>query len=112
MLLAHVVALAWRAPTSRPSPTAGRRSTPPSRTSARRYLDSIHGDDVPALETGSLVDDLGVLYRVGESAIEDLVDHGVDPLPVELVLAMLEEARQLVAQARPPCTARTTAWCG
>ena len=32
---------------------------------------------------------------MAESAVEELVDHGVDALQVELVLAMLEEAREL-----------------
>jgi hypothetical protein len=63
------------------------------------YLDSIHGDDVPALDTTGLIDDRAALYIVAESATEELVDHGVDALQVELVLAMLDEARELDAQA-------------
>ena len=57
------------------------------------YLDSIHEDVVPALDTGGLIDDRAALYVVAESAVEELVDHGVDALQVELVLAMLDEAR-------------------
>jgi len=60
------------------------------------YLDSIHGDEVPALDSG-LIDDRTALYVVAESAVAELVDHGVDALQVELVLAMLEEARELDA---------------
>ena len=63
------------------------------------YLDSIHGDDVPALDTTGLIEDRRALHVVAESAIEDLVDHGVDALQVELVLAMLDEARELDAPA-------------
>ena len=57
-------------------------------------LDSIHGGEVP-LTTGVLTDRRDVLYTVAEAAIEELVDHGVDGLQVELVLARLEDARAL-----------------
>jgi hypothetical protein len=63
------------------------------------YIDSIHGDDVPALDTTGLIEDRTALYVVAESALEELVDHGVDPLQVELALAMLDEARGLDAPA-------------
>lgn len=59
------------------------------------HLDWIHDDDVPALDTSGLTDDREVLCAAAVSAIEDLVDHGVDGLQVELVLAMLEAARDL-----------------
>ena len=59
------------------------------------YLDSIHRDDVPVLDTGGLIDDRTALYVVAESAVEELVDHGVDALQVELILAMLDEAHAL-----------------
>ncbi len=62
------------------------------------YLDSIHGHDVPALDTGGLIGDRTALFVVAESAVEELVDHGVDALQVELVLAMLDEARGLDAR--------------
>jgi hypothetical protein len=45
-----------------------------------------------------LIDDRQALYTVAESAIEELADHSVDTLQVELVLSMLEEARELDAQ--------------
>lgn len=35
------------------------------------------------------------LNTVAEAAIEELVEHGVDALEVELVLAMLHDAREL-----------------
>ena len=59
------------------------------------YLDSIHGDDVPALDTAGLIDDRTALCVIAESAVEELVDHGIDALQVELVLAMLDDAREL-----------------
>lgn len=63
------------------------------------YLDSLHGDVVPALDAGGLIRDRAALQVVAESAVEELIDHGVDALQVELVLAMLEDARELDAPA-------------
>jgi len=62
------------------------------------YLDSIHGDDVHALDTAGLTGEQEVLAIAAESAIEALVEHGVDALQVELVLAMLDGARELDVQ--------------
>ena len=56
-------------------------------------LDWIHGDEFPVLDTTGLTDDRDVLYAVAESAIEELADHGIDALHVELVLDMLDAAR-------------------
>ena len=57
-------------------------------------LDAIHGGDVPpATEVANVERD--VLYNVAEAAIEELVDHGVDALRIELLLARLEDARDL-----------------
>ena len=57
-------------------------------------LDWIHGDDTPALDTAGLTDDRDVLFAVATSSIEELADyHGVDGLQIELVLDMLEAAR-------------------
>jgi len=55
-------------------------------------LDWIHGDDVPPT-TEVFTDRSDVLYTVAEASIEELVEHGVDELQVELVLAMLQAAR-------------------
>ena len=55
-------------------------------------LDWIHGDDIPGISP-VLTGKRDTLYRVAEAAIEDLVDHGVDALQIELVLDMLEVAR-------------------
>lgn len=57
-------------------------------------LDEIHGGDVPPT-TEVLTDKSDVLYTVAEAAIEELVDHGVDALQVELILARLQDARAL-----------------
>lgn len=55
-------------------------------------LDRMHGDDCPALYYDSIAEDQVVLHAVATSAIEGLVQHGVDELDVELVLAMLDDA--------------------
>ena len=57
-------------------------------------LDTIHGGEVPPT-TDVLTDKSDVLYTVAEASIEELVDHGVDALQVELILARLEGARAL-----------------
>lgn len=57
-------------------------------------LDSIHGGEVPPI-TEVLTDKRNVLYTVAEAAIEELVDHGVDGLQVELLLARLADAHAL-----------------
>lgn len=56
-------------------------------------LDWIHGDEFPGLDTTGLTDDRDALYAVAESAIEELADHGIDALQVELFLDMLDAAR-------------------
>lgn len=56
-------------------------------------LDFIHGDDSPALDTAGLTDNRDILYALAASAIEELLDHGGDGLQIELVLDMLEVAR-------------------
>lgn len=59
-------------------------------------IDFIHGDYIPGISP-VLVTDRNVLFEVAESAIEDLVRHGIDSLTVELVLDMLWAARELDA---------------
>ena len=57
-------------------------------------LDTLHGGEVPPI-TEVLTDNRDVLYTVVEAALEELVDHGVDGLQVELLLAGLEDASAL-----------------
>lgn len=57
------------------------------------YLDLIHGDDIPALDTNGLTDDRNILHAIADSAVKELADHGVDKLQVELLLDMLDMAR-------------------
>ncbi|MCR1785943.1 hypothetical protein KVF89_25635 [Nocardioides carbamazepini] len=58
-------------------------------------LDRLYADDLPALDTTSLPADRTVLYVSAASSIEELVEHGADALQIELILARLEDARQL-----------------
>jgi hypothetical protein len=58
-------------------------------------LDRVHGDETPALDLSELTGDAEVLFAVATSAIEELEDHGIDVLDVELLLAMLDDARSL-----------------
>lgn len=58
-------------------------------------IDRVHGDDTPALDTTGLTEDRAALYAAATSAIEELADHGVDELHVELILTMLIETRDL-----------------
>lgn len=59
-------------------------------------IDFIHGSDIPAISPVPITE-RSVLFAVAESAIEDLIDHGIDALTVELVLDMLYAARELDA---------------
>lgn len=58
-------------------------------------LDRAHGDDCPALDTDDLTDDRDILLAVASSAVEELENYGVDPLSVELILAMIVDAHDL-----------------
>ncbi len=95
MLLAHAVTLPRPARTSRPSPTTPAPSTRPSSTSTSSSSSTRSTAARYRRTTEVLTDKRDVLYTVAEAAIEELVDHGVDALQVELVLARLEDARAL-----------------
>lgn len=95
MLLAHAVTLAEAR--SYVAALAGRSMTFEASVEYERVLielDSIHGGEVPPA-TEVTLDKRDVLYSVAEAAIEELVDHGVDELRVELLLARLEDAHEL-----------------
>jgi hypothetical protein len=55
-------------------------------------LDRIHGDESSGLDTSGICEERTILLAVASSAIEELEQYGVDPLSVELVLAMLDDA--------------------
>jgi hypothetical protein len=56
-------------------------------------LDWIHGDYIPGISHVPVAE-RDALFSIAESAIEDLVGHGIDALQVELVLDMLDAARE------------------
>ena len=58
-------------------------------------LDRIHGDESPGLYIDGIYEDRTVLLESATSAIEELEQYGVDPLTVELVVAMLDDANGL-----------------
>ena len=58
-------------------------------------LDRIHGDECPSAGTEELTEDRAVLLAVATSALEKIEQYGVDPLTVELIIAMLDDAYAL-----------------
>ncbi len=58
-------------------------------------LDRIHGDECPAINSDGLTEDRAILLAVATSALEGLQQYGVDPLSIELILAMLDDAYAL-----------------
>ena len=95
MMLAHAVTLAQAR-----SCVAALADNPVTIDAAIEYdrvllqIDIIHGDYIPAINPVQLTD-RDALFSVAESAIENLVEYGVDGLTVELVLDMLYAAREL-----------------
>ncbi|GAB3862687.1 hypothetical protein GCM10028801_28680 [Nocardioides maradonensis] len=96
MLLAHVQTLAQaRSYVAALADLAVTAEASSAYEDALLELDRVHGDDCPALDTAGLTDDRDVLLAVATSAIEELEQHGIDILSVELILARLIEAREL-----------------
>jgi hypothetical protein len=94
MLLAHAITLAEAR--SHVAALADRAQTFDASVQYERVLlqlDWIHGDNIPGISPVPL-DERDVLFSIAESAIEDLVEHGIDALQVELVLDMLDNARE------------------
>lgn len=103
----------------RPPPDAGSPSPRPAHTSrpladraqifdasveyerVRLQLDWIHGDYIPGIGPVA-TDERNAPFSIAELAIEDLVEHGVDALQIELVLDMLDAA--------PSVQANTEVW--
>lgn len=103
MLLTHAIALAEaRTYIAALANAASTLDASAAYEQALNYLDSIHVDDVPALDTHRLIDDRAALHALAESAIAQLVGHGVDGLQVELLFAMLEGARLALTTGDQP----------
>ncbi|WP_141012939.1 hypothetical protein [Nocardioides sambongensis] len=56
-------------------------------------LDTAYADDVPALDNTFHPPDTAALHAIAAAAISTLASHGLDPLQVELLHAMLDDAR-------------------
>lgn len=55
-------------------------------------LDSIYGDYIPGT-VPIPINDRDLLFDLASEAVENLAEHGTDPLQAELLLDMLESAR-------------------
>lgn len=55
-------------------------------------LDDLHANAVPPLDTVTVSANQHTLCATARDAIEELVNHGIDQLDVQLVLSMLDEA--------------------
>lgn len=55
-------------------------------------LDRIHCDQSPDVYLDAVTRDRDIQFEIATSAIEELLRHGVDPLSVELLLWMLQDA--------------------
>lgn len=94
MLLAHALALAEaRSYVAAMADQAATFDGSVEYEHALLYLDLIHGDSIPALDTHGLTDDRAILHVIAVSAVKELIDHGVDKLQIELLLDMLDVAR-------------------
>lgn len=65
------------------------------------YLDAVHGDQVPALDKLPTIEP-ALLLELTENSLVDLMAHGLDPLHIELVLAMVDDAREHDAPTETP----------
>jgi hypothetical protein len=92
MLLAHAVTLAGAR--SHVAALADSARTFDASVEYERVLlqlDWMHGDHIPGI-SAIFFDDRDAVFSIAESAIEELVEHGVDALQIELILDMLEVA--------------------
>ena len=55
-------------------------------------LDRIHGDECPSADGEGLTADRAILLAVATSSLEELERYGIDPLTIELIIAMLDDA--------------------
>lgn len=95
MLLAHAITLAEAR--SHVAALADRAQTSDASAEYERVLlqlDGIYGDFIPGTSP-VLIEERDLMFSIAETAIENLVEHGVDPLQIELVLVVLDAARAI-----------------
>lgn len=92
MLLAHAVAIAEaRTYIAALADTATTVLSSVAYDRALIYLDSVHGDQAPAL-TGIPFGQPATLYQLAQQSVTDLGTYGLDPVHIELTLAYLSDA--------------------
>ncbi|TYL51670.1 hypothetical protein FXB39_07745 [Nocardioides sp. BGMRC 2183] len=64
-------------------------------------LDTAYADDVPAIDPTFDPPETDTLHSIAAAAISNLASHGLDPLQVELLRAMLDDARTQDQQGAP-----------
>lgn len=93
MLLAHAIALAevrsYLAALADQAPTLAATA---AYDDVLLYFDAIHSDQVPALELLPPIEP-PLLHELTENALLDLVPFGFDSLHLELILALIDDAR-------------------
>ena len=82
-----------------PSPISRSRWTSHSHTKARCATSTRSTVTKFTIDTADLIDYRSALWVMAESAIEKLVEHGLEALPVERFLSMLDEARAVPDRA-------------
>lgn len=94
MLLAHAITLTEaRSYLAALADQAGTFDATVEYEHALLYLDLIHSNDIPALNLTGLTDDRVILHAIAVNAVKELADHGIDKLQIELLLDMLDMAR-------------------
>lgn len=93
MLLAHAIALAevrsYLAALADHAPTLAGTA---AYDDVLLYFDATHSDQVPALDRLPPIEPR-LLHELTENALLDLVPFGFDPLHLELILGMIDDAR-------------------
>ena len=96
MLLPHATALAEAR--TRVVTLADQARTPDASSAFERILielDRVHGDECPAVSDIEHVEDRANQIARLTSGLEHLEQYGVDPLSLELLIALLEDAYAL-----------------
>lgn len=110
MLLTHVVAIAEaRSYIAALADTATTVLGSVAYDRALIYLDSVHGNQVPAL-TDVPVSGPTTLYQIAQQAVTELGTYGLDPLHIELTHAYLADAWALDHSAGEHGVGSLPAW--
>lgn len=101
MLLAHAIAIAEaRSYLAALADRASTLWTSVAYNDVLLYFDAIHGDNVPAIDELPNIEPT-LLHELAEKSLLDLARYGLDPLQLELVLAMINDARERDVPSEP-----------